>query len=510
MLVETELKLLIDPQYVARLRRHPLLRRGRRLAPQKLHSVYYDTPDLTLWRHNVALRLRRAGVHWIQTMKIGGSVVAGLHQRPEIETALVGPSPEFDAITDPELAQHFASRKLRKRLRPMVITEFTRTRYMLRPVEGVVIEASLDKGTIKSGDATEAICEFELEVKAGAVWHAYQVALELLATVPLLAEDRSKAERGFDLHRNIARKPRKAQTSPLTPDMTCHDAFKVLVAASLSQFLANQHGMLESDDPEYLHQMRVALRRLGSVFATFAPLFADDVLTARIAEMRRLAATLGRARDWDVFATETLPLLTARYAAHPGVAALCRRAARLRSYADRAARRAVASRHGQHFILASGAWLLAEDWLTHMDMALRAALLRPVTSFAREVLDNTSARMVKRGRQFDRLTPPKLHRLRIAAKKMRYATEFFAPLFDSRRVERFRAALAHLQDALGSFNDAVTTAQLVERARRGLNSASAREARGILLGWSVGIQHSGGRHLKLLWNKLRAARPFWI
>jgi len=510
MSIETELKLLIDPQYVAPLRRHPLFRRGRRLAPQKLHSVYYDTSDLTLWRHNVALRLRRSGARWIQTIKGGGSVVAGLHQRPEIEAAINGPSPDFDAINDPALVQRFASRKLRKRLQPVVITEFTRTCYMLRPVEGVVIEASLDQGTVKSGEATEPICELELEVKAGSAWHAYQVALDLLATVPLLVTDCSKAERGFDLHRNITRKPRKARTSPLTPDMTCHEAFKALVGSSLSQFLANQHGMLESDDPEYLHQMRVALRRLRSVFATFAPLFADDVLAARIAEIQRLATTLGRARDWDVFATETLPLLTARYAAHPGVAALCHRTARLRSYAGRAARRAVASRRGQHFILASGAWLLAEDWLTHLDAAQRAVLLRPVPSFAREVLGSTYARMLKRGRQFDRLTPPKLHRLRIAAKKLRYATEFFAPLYDGRRVERFRTTLAHLQDALGSFNDAVTTAQLVERARRGLNSASAREARGILLGWSVGIQHSGGRHLKLLWNKLQAARPFWI
>ncbi|HUO43484.1 MAG TPA: CHAD domain-containing protein [Burkholderiales bacterium] len=509
MPVETELKLLIDPQHIARLRRHPLFKRGRRLAPQKLYSVYYDTPDLALWRHGVALRLRRAGRRWVQTVKGGGSVVAGLHQRPETEAAIDDAVPDFAAIEDPMLARYFSTRKLRARLKPAVVTRFTRASYLLQPQPGVVIEASLDRGTLEGGGRSEPICELELEMKSGPAWHAHQVALQLLATAPLLAADRSKAERGFDLHRNAAPKPRKARASPLTPDMTCRDAFEALVEAGLAHFLANQHGLLNDDDPEYLHQMRVALRRLRSVLATFAPLFTEDVLAARVTEIRRLSAVLGRARDWDVFVTETLPPLTQRYAKHAGIAAFCHRAAWLRMYADRAARRAVGSRRGQHFILASGAWLLAGDWFARLDAAQRAALLRPVTVFAREVLDGAHARVLKRGRHFGRLTPPKLHRLRIAAKKLRYAADFFAPLYDRRRVSRFRDTLAQLQDALGSFNDAVTTARLVEEARRGLTSASAREARGILLGWSGGVQHSGGRHLKLLWDKWRAMSPFW-
>jgi len=508
MPVETELKLQMDPRHIARLRRHALFKRARRLAPQRLHSVYYDTPDLKLWRAGVALRLRREGTRWMQTVKGGGRVVAGLHQRQETEARVAGPAPDFDAIADPALARHFASHKLRKQLRPVVATEFARSRYLLKPAAGVVIEAAIDRGVIKSGGTEEPICELELEVKSGLAQHTYQIALELLATVPLRAEDRSKVERGFDLRRGRARKPRKARASPLTPEMTCHDAFKALVASGLAHFLANQYGMLNSDDPEYLHQMRVALRRLRSVFATFAPLFAEGAMAPRVAEIRRLSGALGRARDWDVFVTETLPPLMARYEEHRGIAAVCLRAAHLRAQAGRAARRAVSSRRGQRFPLVMGAWL-AEDWFGGLDAAQRASLLRPVASFAREVLDADYARMLKRGRHFNRLTPPKLHRLRIAAKKLRYAIEFFAPLYDQRRVRRFRDTLAHLQDALGSFNDAVTTAQLVEEARHGLTSASAREARGILLGWSVGIQHSGGHHLKLLWDKWRAARPFW-
>ena len=505
MSVETELKLQIDPRRLARLRRHSLFKRARRLTPQKLYSVYYDTPDLKLWRAGIALRLRRADARWIQTVKGGGSAVSGLHRRQEVESGVAGPAPDFTAIADPVLARHFAAPKLRKRLRPIVVTECTRSRYLLQPAPGAVIEAALDRGVIKGGESEEPICELELEVKSGSSRYAYQIALELLASIPLLAEDRSKAERGFDLLRGKPRKPRKARASPLTPELTCRDAFRALAESALAHFLANQHGLLTSDDPEYLHQMRVALRRLRSVFATFAPLFPDETIAPRVAEIRRLATILGRARDWDVFVTETLPLLTARYEDHPGIAAFRRRAERLRSHADRAARRAVSSQRGQRFLLLTAAWLLAEEDSGTADTVLQ----RPVASFAREVLDGAYTRVLKRGYHFKRLTPPKLHRLRIAAKKLRYAVEFFAPLHDQRRVRRFRDTLAHLQDALGEFNDAVTTARLVELARRGLHSASAREARGILLGWSVGIQHSGGHHLKLLWDKWQATKPFW-
>src|SRR3990172_1216837 len=138
-------------------------------------------------------------------------------------------------------------------------------------------------------------------------------------------------------------KPAKARPSPVVADMTSHDAFTALVRACLEHIIANQHGMLESSNPEYLHQTRVALRRLRSVFGTFAALFPARALAPLIEETRWLARMLGPARDWDVFNDETLPPVIARYAGHAGVAAMARSAARLRAAANRTARRAVVS-----------------------------------------------------------------------------------------------------------------------------------------------------------------------
>ena len=291
--------------------------------------------------------------------------------------------------------------------------------------------------------------------------------------------------------------------------MTSNDAFKALITGCLAHFTGNQRGMLDKGDPEYLHQMRVALRRLRSVFSTFAPLLPAAVTTRPVAETRWLAGILGPARDWDVFATETLPPVMARYAEHAGLAGLARATARLRTDANRRARRAVVSARGQGLLLGLGAWTSAETWLEALDDMQRQALSRPALEFARETLSAALKRVRKRGRNFDELAPPELHRLRIAAKKLRYATEFFAPLFGEKAAIDYRSALARLQDVLGSYNDAVKMTQFSARASRRLTGAAADEARGIMLGWSAGVQNAGTRYVKRVWKDFRNAEPFW-
>ena len=509
MPLETELKLHIDPRHIARLRGYPLFKHATRRISRKLYSVYYDTPDLDLWRAGVTLRLRRTSGRWVQTVKGGGMVAAGLHQRHEFETGITAPVPDFSAIGGGELAAHLTSPQLRARLKPMIVTEFTRSSAMLAPANGVAIEASIDHGIIRSGAATEPICELELEVKMGPAGRAYQVGMQLLEAAPLLVEDRSKVERGVALHLGKRCNPLKAPPSPVAAVMTSNSAFKALVLTCLAHYAANQRGMLDGADPEYLHQMRVALRRLRSVFSTFAPLFPAAVLKPPVAETRWLARILGAARDWDVFVAETLAPVSARYAQHPGMAALTHSTAILRKAATRTARRAVVSARGQGLLLALGAWINAETWLEAFDQTQRAEMQRPVSGFAQTVLDAALKRVRKRGRHFASLAPPELHRLRIAAKKLRYATEFFAPLHDGKHARDYQQALARLQDALGSYNDAVKMTSLAERASRGLRGAAPIEARGIMLGWSGGMQAVDTRRLKRIWKEFRAAEPFW-
>ncbi|HJU65691.1 MAG TPA: CHAD domain-containing protein, partial [Gemmatimonadaceae bacterium] len=373
----------------------------------------------------------------------------------------------------------------------------------------VTVEAAIDSGEIKGGGRLEPLNEIELELKTGSAASLFDFALKLLRDVPVAVENRSKAERGFALARGERAAPVKARPATLSTEMTVEEAFKAVIWASLAHLQANERGMVDGADPEYLHQMRVALRRLRSAFSVFSGLFPADTIAPMAAELKWLGSSLGPARDWDVFMTETLPPVHEEFGEHAALTAFADRCAALRRNAARKARRTVASQRYQHLVLTLAGWLTAEQWTAHMDEGERARLAAPVREFASSVLEERYGRVRKRGRKLAGLSPAELHRLRIAIKKFRYATDFFASLYEGKRARETLKRLSRLQDILGAINDAATVGNLVSDALRGPQSRHAGEARGILLGWSRGRAATLRRELKTAWKTFRAAEKFW-
>ncbi len=193
MAIETELKLHITPEHLQKLKRHPFLRSlsATRARTLKLHSIYYDTADLALRDHTMALRLRRVGTQWLQTLKGGGQVSAGLHQRNEWEMPVLSEQLDFEALkqSGSELPSG-----VRNRLQPVFITEFSRNIRMVK-YEGAEIELCMDSGEIRAGQSSCPISEVELELKSGEPQQLFKLALALLDIVPLQVEHTSKAER---------------------------------------------------------------------------------------------------------------------------------------------------------------------------------------------------------------------------------------------------------------------------------------------------------------------------
>src|SRR3989338_2720301 len=125
MAIETELKLRIAPEQLARLRRYALFKEHQVTRPstRRLYNIYYDTPKLELHKSGMALRLRSAGRQWLQTLKGGGSVKAGLHQRNEWEVPVRGAALDFSSSQTAEWDQHLP-KALRKKLQPVFVTDF--------------------------------------------------------------------------------------------------------------------------------------------------------------------------------------------------------------------------------------------------------------------------------------------------------------------------------------------------------------------------------------------------
>jgi triphosphatase len=506
---EIELKLAVAPRDLERLARDA---GAHALAPaqaEELATEYFDTARHALWRKGLTLRLRRTPRGWIQGVKGGGTVEAGLHRRLESEAAVPRGAPDLGRVADPELATALRRTIGRARLEPVFRTEFTRRTCRLAPAPGSVIALCFDRGRLRAQEREETICEIELELEQGPAWRLYELALELEHKARVRVEQRAKAERGYALAAGERASPAKGASSAVREPMSALEAFRAICFACLAHLEANREGMLADRDEEYLHQMRVALRRLRSAFSVFSRLLPEPATEPPLDEIRWLARALGPARDWDVLLRARLGPVLASHPGHPGLAALQRAAERQRRAAHRTARRAVNSRRYQRLLLGLGAWLAGESWTSLLPLEAARALRQPVRGYASEALARRYRQVSRRGQGLARLDAAELHRLRIAVKKLRYTATFFAPLFAAREAAAMRGALTALQDALGAINDCVNAQRLLGELRRHARGAQLPEARQLVARANDAARAAERRKLKPAWKALRAARRFW-
>lgn len=508
---EVELKLCLAPAQVIRLQRHPFLaaHTSKKLPAQRLVSIYYDTPDLTLHKNKIALRLRQVGNRWIQTIKTEGSVAAGLHQRPEWEQDTQENTLDFQQLSDPELQAFFADDELRRALRPIFTTTFTRTRRLLEWPSGEAAEFALDQGEVRADDQAQPLCEVELELKSGDPARLFELALALQETLPLQLANISKAERGYRLATHARLAPVKARAPELATDTTVSEAFLRIAQGGIAHVQANEEGVLQEDDAEFVHQMRVAARRLRSALSTFSDIISAERVHPIREELRWLTRELDGARNWDVFTLQTLPPIRAAFPEHIGLDWLAAQGEILRRRQNTQAREAVASPRYQRFLLTFGAWLMTGAW-RETGLTVIAGDSEPTAvDFAAWILQKRHARLKKRGAHLATLTPRERHAVRIAAKKLRYAAEFFSSLFPRKRTHRYIAALARLQDILGAMNDAATTLTLMQDIDPTPGDAMQQHAKGIVLGWAAGGSHAQLAALERVWADFLERKRFW-
>ncbi|GAB4124497.1 MAG: inorganic triphosphatase [Sideroxydans sp.] len=452
MALETELKLHIEPADLGRLQRHPLLRElsiGRARTLQ-LHSIYFDTPELTLQQQRMALRLRRQGRRWLQTLKGGGQTSAGLHQRQEWEVPVSGDQLDLAALQASGMP---LAHDISDRLRPVFVTIFKRQVRLLR-FGDAEIELALDSGEIRSGQQAQTISELELELKSGAPLRLFELALLLLEIVPLRIEHTSKAEYGYRLFRTARPEPRKARFPALSGTQPAATALRQLAGICLTHVQDNLPGALLGQDTEFLHQVRVGLRRLRVVLAASAKLNADVHLQTLRDEVAQLCVALGRLREWDVFVTQTLPALPSDLLPPAEAQRLARLAQHRRQQVASELRQRLADRAFQRLFLQLGAWLQAAPPQHGPSFA----------DFSRRTLKKSARRVANAGKRLQVNDARQLHALRIACKKWRYALEMFQWSGKKQRSKEAEA-LSGLQSVLGQLNDLVVAERLLDELK---------------------------------------------
>jgi inorganic triphosphatase YgiF len=468
---EVELKLALpvaDGAILSRQLAQAAVLQRRRSRTLALHNIYFDTPDQLLRQQHAALRLRRIGDHddaqWLQTFKTGKPSSSALSSRGEWETPVAGPQLERDALDAAAWSRVDPQDCLFNALQPMFVTDFERTVWLVRRRDRSVIEVALDIGKVVGGDRSTAICELELELKAGPVSALFEVAADIADSVAVLPLAMSKAQRGYALADHSVDAPVKASPPVLWRGMTLPDTARSVLREMFGHFTGNLVALRHSDAPEVVHQARVGWRRFRSARRLFKAVFGDTGMPSWKA-LDPLLAILGEIRDLDVAQTETLPALRSAYVAQSAARTQAWDALQQQLSRQSAARRDAARQ--QLLDPAIGACLLQTTcWLDAGGSAAETHALSDADEPSlRQWATRRATRLHGRLRQATKNAhdPETLHDARILAKRTRYSIEALRDVLPRHITRKWYRQAVDTQKSIGSDRDLQQAVVLLTR-----------------------------------------------
>ncbi len=442
--METELKFQLPPARAAALQRALATASAR---TTRLQAVYADTADHRLAAAGLALRLRKEGRVWVQTLKGRGD---GLLQRLEHEVPL--PAQRGTPVLAP---QRHAGTPAGELLLPLLAdgallqaiyrTDIRRLHRRVRHA-GAVVEIAFDRGHLEAGGRRLAVCEVEFELVSGPPAALPALALRWAGRFGLWWDIRTKSERGMRMALGIERAAAvKAPPARWPAGADTAAVWAASLQAALAQALPNAAEIASGlGGPEHLHQLRVAMRRLRTVLRLLAGWGGPaEAALALEAGWREPFAQLGAARDADVLRDALWPRLQAAGAP-------------------------------------AGAWPAAPPHASPGDVvrgpAFNALLLqtlalvlgtvpgtgREIDAAAAAVLKPAWRSVANGAAGFGQADLAERHRLRRRLKRLRYAMELLLPRLRRKPARRLLAAMAPALEALGEMNDLHAAQRLCE------------------------------------------------
>lgn len=424
-------------------------------------DTYFDTPDWAVFRAGWVCRCReQAGARTLM-LKSFGTEEDTVFTREEVTQPLpAGVAPERGALPPGPVQARLGDIAGRRRRNALFTVQTERSVYALELPVGAAFELHVDRTTVSgrkraaSAPGALSFVELEIELDRGRVQDLRGLSRRLARLPGVIPARCSKFDRGL---RAIGATPGGDEDAAATPRFRAGDAFLDLVFAYLAQRLEslarNVDAAREGIDPEGVHKMRVSIRRIRAILAAFPAVFTGRRYADLDRELRWLGRQLGEARDADVSAGNA----AARIAALPADAALAAApyAAYMRARTDEACGRLVRALGSRRF----------ERLDTELRRIIGAGPDRgqrrraggiTVADASRRYVRPAVRSFLQRGERVGPQAPAaRLHKLRIQAKRLRYALD----LMSSAQPRRWQAtilALEKLQDLLGAHQDACT------------------------------------------------------
>jgi CHAD domain-containing protein len=276
--------------------------------------------------------------------------------------------------------------------------------------------------------------------------------------------------------------------------MTVEEAFRTTVLECLAQVGGNAPA-IRARDPDGVHQIRVGLRRLQMALKSFGDYANSASLKALGKRGRVIADAFGPARDLDVFATELLAPVARKFADHESFLAL---------------HQALRHARGEAWDDALGE-VLNPDFAAFLnDVAAAAETIpmdgRRIGKAADTALDDHWTKVKKRSKRVKKTYDDRTHELRIALKKLRYASEFFAPLYQKKKVVPY---IRELKRLLGYFGEANDVHGINDTLARLGTAPELRFAAGAIAGWHQSREKDLTKRAMDGWKTFRKHKPFW-
>lgn len=485
------LEFALPGEAAGRLARLPFVQahRAGRARGTAAETIWSDTAEATLSGQGLILEAPRRGKRVLRRLLPLPEAAWHPGQPAAIEAA-------FEAGEAPAQAEGA----------PLVaVAAFTgrRQSFGLNLPEGAAT-VELMTGRLRSVAAEREVARLCLTGPLPAVIAAAQGIAADLPLVPPLA---TLAEEARAMATGTQPRPHRLGPPDTAAATTAEDAFLRAVGHLLEVLHQQAARIRHGAGPEAVHQSRVALRRLRSVLRVFRNATDAPELRSLDARLREVVGILGPARDWDVFLAGIGREIGAAFAEDARLAALLRAAEARRSAAYDAALAMVGAPGWRLLLTDALAVLLARPWRDGAQAERREALEMPARAFGRVVLDRRWSRLRRAGAEFETLTAEQLHELRLDGKRLRYAAEVFAPLFDARRARRFLRRVGRLQDGLGIANDAAVARGLARSlAGRG---AGRSWAVGSVEGWCEARVTEHRDDALAAWRRLGGKDRFW-
>jgi len=424
---------------------------------KRLRAKYFDTDDRLLARSNIALRLRKEGHVWYQTLKVAPQAAAVIRHEdtvrlvtppgtaPVMDTSRHSSSDQWTKID--KLLRHDAAHELKT----LYETDLKRLSVDLRTRRGL-INYAIDTGSISTiekeidplltalGHTVEPlklpVTEIELELVSGSNMALIEAGTRLVRDYGVWLDVRTKSMRGDSLAKaKLIMAPAKAQSVKISDGLSLEEFFETVRKECVRHALVNASQLASEEGylAEHIHQLRVALRRLRTALKLFSRVHNFEVQTWSD-QAKFLAAQLGKNRDIDAMSESIWPELRkinaplVEFSGQEGIQspALIIREGKIQTW----------------FLELIGRDLQSPEKNTQSHWS---AILPVIIKWQKKC--------AKRAKNFSSLTVEERHELRKKMKRLRYSLEFIEGECKSAKFRHFSKVLARAQNELGTYND---------------------------------------------------------